>query len=127
MAAAGAGGISPAEGPVAPASRASAGREMAVESTDSRLHHSAAAESTAPGAEAVETAAAIEMVSYAPNCLRYHYSAEADRLRYSAKYTTRRAGRRGLNDPERRISPWNCCELTGLCVLPCCRRVKAKW
>ena len=64
---------------VAPAGHASAGLEMAVESTDSRLHHSATAESTAPGAEAVETTA-IEMVSYAPNCLRYHYSTEVDRL-----------------------------------------------
>lgn len=59
---------------IAPASRASAGREMAVESTDSRLHHSAAQESAAAAP------AAVEMVSYAPNCLRYHYSTPQERL-----------------------------------------------
>ncbi len=59
---------------IAPASRASDGREMAVESTDSRLHHSAAQESAAAAP------AAVEMVSYAPNCLRYHYSTPQDRL-----------------------------------------------
>ena len=75
-----AGVASAAESAIAPAGHASVGREMSAESNstpqidrfagapqDPWLHHSAAP-------------AAIGMVSYAPNCLRYHYSTEVDRL-----------------------------------------------